>query len=583
MNLITQEWIPVIREDGKLYKIEPWQIAERDNPVIEINAPRPDFQGALYQFLIGLLQTCFAPEDEDEWLERWEETPSPEKLRGAFKKVAVAFELYNPDEPAFMQDYDLSEEKKVEELLKKAPKEKDEWQKYWKKSSLSKTASEKVIKAHGIPCNDVSAFIQGVDLDVGELKPIPALLMEAPGAKTIKDNLDHFIKRGVVECMCSGCAASALFSLQLNAPSGGQGHRVGLRGGGPLTTLIVSDKNDECLWKKLWLNVLNKEDIACTSDTMNPSVLPWMGETRLSEQKGAIVTPETAQALQMYWGAPRRIRLNELEDSGDCDICGKTGVSVFKTYRTKNFGVNYEGAWIHPLTPYRIDPKKEKPPLSLKGQEGGLGYRHWLGLVLQEPESGDQAATIVRFFNEERRHLVCNGQAGALWCFGFDMDNMKARCWYDSRFPIFNLDEGQKKNLIDWAGELIRSAREVVRMLRGAVKSAWFRRPEDAKGSMSIIDAQFWQATETDFYRLLDKLAHLPGETRMAPPDIYSTWFNILQKYVFQIFEHATMGANLEDLDLKRIVAANQILKKNFYGNKQMKSLKAKAIKEEAV
>jgi CRISPR system Cascade subunit CasA len=67
MNLITDPWIPVIRRNGP-DKIKPWQIAETDNPVMELNAPRPDFQGALYQFLIGLVQTCFAPEDEDEWL-----------------------------------------------------------------------------------------------------------------------------------------------------------------------------------------------------------------------------------------------------------------------------------------------------------------------------------------------------------------------------------------------------------------------------------------------------------------------------------------------------------------------------------
>jgi len=278
---------------------------------------------------------------------------------------------------------------------------------------------------------------------------------------------------------------------------------------------------------------------------------------------------------------PRRIRLNEPDGSGDCDVCGEKGVPVFSSYRTKNFGTNYEGAWVHPLTPYRIDPKKEKPPLSLKGQEGGLGYRHWLGLVLQEPDLGDQAATVVRFFNEERSYLIGEEQGGSLWCFGFDMDNMKARCWYDSRFPIFNLNESQKNNLIDWAGELIRSAREVVGLLRRAVKSAWFRRPEDAKGSMSMIDAQFWQATETDFYLLLDKLALLPGETRMAPADIYEAWFKVLQKYVFLIFEHATMSANPEDMDLKRIVLANKDLKKKFYGNKQIKSLRAKANKED--
>jgi len=526
MNLITDKWIPVIRKDGTQDTIMPWQIAESENPVVEINAPRPDFQGALYQFLIGLLQTCCAPEDEDDWLERWEETPSSDELREAFGKVEEAFELYNPDGAAFMQDYHLPE---------------------------------------------------------GEIKPIPALLLEAPGAKTIKDNLDHFIKRSAVECVCSGCAASALFSLQLNAPSGGQGHRVGLRGGGPLTTLIVTDNTDESLWLKLWVNVLNKEELICPLDVISASVLPWMGATRLSQQKGAITTPETVAALQMYWGMPRRIRLNEPEESGDCDICGETHVPVFRTYQTKNFGTNYEGAWIHPLTPYRIDPKKEKPPLSLKGQEGGLGYRHWLGLVLQEPDSGEQAAIIVRFFNEERRHLICDGQTGALWCFGFDMDNMKARCWYDSRFPIFNLNESQKKNLIDWAGELIRAAREVVPILRKSVKSAWFRRPEDVKGDMSRIDAQFWQVTETDFYRLLDKLAHLPGETRMAPAEVYDAWFNVLQKYVFQIFEQSTMEASPEDLDLKRIVIVHESLKKRFYGNNKIKTLKTRAIEEDAV
>ncbi|HED14965.1 MAG TPA: type I-E CRISPR-associated protein Cse1/CasA [Gammaproteobacteria bacterium] len=443
MNLITDKWIPVIREDGTHDAIVPWQIAESENPVTEINAPRPDFQGALYQFLIGLLQTCFAPEDEDEWLEFWEEIPAPEELQAVFEKVAEAFELYNPDGAAFMQDYNLPE---------------------------------------------------------GETKQVPALLIAAPGAKTIKDNLDHFIKRGEVDCMCSGCAATALFSLQLNAPSGGRGHRVGLRGGGPLTTLIVSDKTDEYLWNKLWLNVLNKEDLECTPDILNADVLPWMGETRLSDKKGKITTPESVQPLQMYWGMPRRIRLDEPDGSGVCDICDEISVPVFKTYRTKNFGTNYEGAWVHPLTPYRMDIKKEKPPLSLKGQEGGLGYRHWLGLVLQEPEMGDKAATIIRFFNEERSYLISDGQVGALWCFGFDMDNMKARCWYDSWFPIFNLNDSQKENLIDWTGELIRTARDVVKILRGSVKSAWFRRPKDIKGDMSKIDAQFWQATEPDFY-----------------------------------------------------------------------------------
>jgi len=96
-----------------------------------------------------------------------------------------------------------------------------------------------------------------------------------------------------------------------------------------------------------------------------------------------------------------------------------------------------------------------------------------------------------------------------------------------------------------------------------------------------MIDVQFWEATETDFYLLLDKLSLLPGETRMAPADVYDAWFKVLQQQVFYIFEHATMSANPEDMDLKRIVLANKDLKKKFYGNKQIKSLRAKAIKED--
>ena len=523
MNLITDPWIPVIRKDGP-DKIMPWQTAETENPVIEINAPRPDFQGALYQFLIGLLQTCFAPEDEDAWKECWEKIPAPDELKAAFEKVKDAFELDNPDGPAFLQDYDLMD---------------------------------------------------------GEHKKIAALLIEAPGGKTLKDNLDHFVKRDQINRLCSSCTATALFTLQTNAPSGGSGHRVGLRGGGPLTTLIVSKTTAASLWKKLWLNVLDQEEIP-GAEPMESSVMPWLGATHLSEKKGAITTPSDVHALQMYWGMPRRIRLVKNEGSGKCDLCGEQATSLYKGYRTKKHGINYDGPWVHPLTPYRFDPKKKNFPLSLKGQKGGLGYRHWLGLALQDAEMGDKAATIVQVFNDERGRSLFNSHSASLWCFGYDMDNMKARCWYDSRFPIFALNDRQRINLVDWAGELIRAAREVVKILRSEVKSAWFHRPGDVKGDMSIIDQQFWQVTEPDFYQLLDKLAKLTDETRMAPPEIYLSWFQTLEKSVFQIFEKATLESTPEHLDLKRIIYAQQTLRKKFYGNKTIKNLKAKATHEEA-
>ena len=522
MNLITTCWIPVICQDGKKEFIAPWQIAETDNPVIEINASRADFQGALYQFLIGLLQTCFAPEDEDEWLEYWEEIPSQEEIKEAFEKVAFAFELDNPEGAAFLQDFDL------------------------------------------------------VD---AETKQISALLIEAPGGNTLKNNSDHFIKRGIANQLCPSCTATALFTLQANAPSGGVGHRVSLRGGGPLTTLLLPENKDATLWQKLWLNVLNQEQMQ-SATAIDSLVFPWLSATRLSDKKGVITTPENTHQLQQYWGMPRRIRLSTKIEKGICDLCGHQSEPLYTEYITKNYGVNYDGAWVHPLTPYRFDINKKELPLSLKGQQGGLGYRHWLGLALQDSGNGDKASTIVQFYNEERGSDF-DTHAAALWCFGYDMDNMKARCWYESHFPVFYLDAKQKNNLMEWGGEFINSAREVVKLLRTHIKEAWFRRPKEVKGDMSAIDAQFWQATEADFYKILEQLALLPGETGMAPAEIYHAWFKALEKQVFRVFEAATLESNPEDLDLKRIISAQNELRKNFYNNKTIKNLKLKATPEE--
>jgi CRISPR system Cascade subunit CasA len=520
MNLINDRWIPVIRQNGQSDLIAPWQIAEADNPVIEINAPRPDFQGALYQFLIGLLQTCVAPEDEDEWLEHWRTLP---QLESRFKEVAFAFELDNPSHIAFMQDFNLPD---------------------------------------------------------SETKTIAALLIEAPGENALKKNTDHFVKRSQTNQLCPSCTAIALFTLQINAPAGGAGIRVGLRGGGPLTTLVLPKNPSATLWQKLWLNVLNQDEIQ-PAETIDAHVLPWLGKTRISD-KGQQTTPGDVHPLQMYWGMPRRIRLADKVDGGLCDLCGNLSESLYQTYRTKNYGTNYDGAWVHPLTPYRFDPKKVNLPLSLKGQQGGLGYRHWLGLVLQDAENGDEAAKITQFYNEERNRTLRDYGSASLWCFGYDMDNMKARCWYESRFPIYQLTEKQKINLLNWVGELIHAAKETVKMLRGEVKSAWFRRPEDAKGDMTHIDAQFWEVTEADFYLLLEQLAHLPGDARMAPSDIYSSWHETLRKQMFQVFETATLTAIPEDMDLKRIVNAQKSLRIKFHGNKTIKALKAKANQEEA-
>ena len=202
------------------------------------------------KFLIGLLQTTVAPEDQEQWFERWEDGFNASELQKVFESVAVAFELFNETGPAFLQDFDLPD---------------------------------------------------------GEQKPLHALLIDGPGSKTLKDNLDHFIKGGMIDSACEACSAAALFTLQTNAPSGGAGHRVGLRGGGPLTTLVLPGDDKASLWKKLWLNVLTEEDYSSECQG-KAEIFPWMAETRFSDKTGQATLPDDTHLLQMYWGMPRRIR-----------------------------------------------------------------------------------------------------------------------------------------------------------------------------------------------------------------------------------------------------------------------------------
>jgi len=514
MNLIDDCWLPALRADGVRELIAPWQIAETENPVTEIIAPRPDFQGALYQFLIGLLQTTFAPEDIEEWLERWHKIPETEHLKDTFEKFSSAFELTNSDGPAFMQDFDLP-------------------------------ASDK--------------------------KSLAALLIESPGEKTCKDNQDLFVKGGAVNALCQSCAAAALFTLQINAPSGGAGHRVGLRGGGPLTTLVLPNGADS-LWHKLWANVLVEEALAEKLAKPDSSVLPWLAPTRCSV-KGETTFPDDVHILQQYWSMPRRIRLNsDTQDSGHCSICGIESLQLFNSYRTKNYGTNYDGPWLHSLTPYRFDPKKKNLPLSLKGQDGGLGYRHWLGLIWQDVENGDQAAANVRQFNQGIADLLEQPMA-RLWCFGFDMDNMKARCWYEHTMPILHIAERNQETFFGGATQLIESSRQAASLLRGHIKAAWFKRPKDVKGDMNTVIYQFWQNTEADFYRQLSRLAQLPNGARQIPSDVAQEWHSRLKNVALSLFDQWVLNANTEDMKMKEVVQARNKLQGLLYGAKPFKAL----------
>jgi CRISPR system Cascade subunit CasA len=482
LNLLTDAWLPVIRRHTGRCAIRPAQIAEQheDNPVIAIDWPRPDFRIATLEFLIGLLTTAFPPADGDAWLGLWNEPPEPAELDAAFASFAHAFAL-DGDGPRFLQDLE----------------------------DLQSTA-----------------------------EPIERLLIEAPGDSTTGKNTDLLVHRDRVAGMGRAAAAMALYTFQSWAPAGGAGNRVGLRGGGPLVTLVMPGPAPT-LWQAVWANV-PEGGTAPTLDDM-PSVFPWLAATATSEA-GTVVTPQTAHPLQCWWGMPRRIRLDFVRPATPraCDLTGEIDAVQVVSWRQRPRGANY-AFWggVHPLTPH-YQQKTGTEKLSLHPQPGGIGYRHWLGLVIGLPDGSRTPAASVSQWHDGFRGENVGIPRARLIAAGYDMDNMKARGFVESEMPLpSGRDKQARAALDDLARRLVESAEQVAGLLRSAVRNALFSAGATVKPDSGVLNAmrdRFWEETELRFFAILNAAADQVGE---VPDGERAGWRDHLRDVALRLFDEA--------------------------------------------
>lgn len=495
-NLLDEPWLPVRSQSGTRRWIRPAEVATRQDPALYIDSGRPDFDGALTQFLIGLLQTCAAPPDQGSWRKWMREPPAVEQLDELFAPVRHAFFL-DGDGPRFMQDLELEE-------------------------------------------------------DGGEGVSVAALLIESPGGKTVRDNGDLFIKRDLVTAMGAPAVAAALFTLQTNAPAGGVGHRTSLRGGGPLSTLPLG----ESLWKTCWLSVLTNPDLAGVPGNIGLDAIdakfPWMAETRTSEGNKGVV-PEDAHPTQHYWAMPRRIRLRLEKREDVCGVYGVPADLLCGAYVTKNYGCKYDGAWLHPLTPH-TRMKDGEPPNPRKGQPSGISYRDW-PLLVSEGADHWPALTVRVYLDHDRYEYA---DTDRLWVFGYDMDNMKARCWHSATTPILvsGLNADDRAAVARFAQQLVAVSESVRLTLGRQVRAALSRRPKDLKGDLSVLARSFWQATEPAFFSCLKPYAANPSSQELRGRAA-ERWLAALHEAALQIFDlHSQSTAVFDCLDVKRVALA---------------------------
>ena len=521
MNLINEPWLPVRKRDGGREWVDPSQLARPD--IVAFDADRADFNGALAQFVIGLLQTTTPVERHSGWRKLFDEPPNRDTLAQWFAPVAGAFK-FDGEGARFMQDFTLTAE-------------------------------------DGTACD------------------IAALLIEAPGDNTLKDNKDLFVKRGLVGPLCPACAATALFTLQLNAPSGGAGHRTGLRGGGPLTTLLLASEGSS-LWHHLWLNVVEQAgffDGDCSEWRAPHLTFPWLAPMSAIQKNGGETAPVQVHPAHVFWAMPRRIRLNlDQPRKGECGVCSRTSDALVTGYHTHTHGFNYKGAWNHPLSPYY---DKDGSRLPVHPQPGGLGHRHWLAWVMgqgSERKKQHRARVVEHFLTHRQR--VAPG-ALRLWALGYDLDNMKARCWYESALPFYGLGDCDVDAQRKVEGEVARwldATEQAAFMLRGAVKHAWFNDAPSADAEFyGAIDSAFWGATEAAFYEQLHKV--IEGAASDAAFDaitVNTRWQSALEQHAIRLFDKQFVGTGpVAQQQPRRIAEAYQRLAAGLKGPKLREAL----------
>jgi len=472
-NLILDPWIPVVTLDGSRRVIRPHEMISADIRAVDWH--REDLNIACLEFLVGLSFAALAPEDLEEWEDGLE--IEPEELKQAFARLAPAFNLTG-EGPLFCQDH-----------------------------SVLTGANE---------------------------LPADALFLDSAGEKTIRDNKDLMVWRSRYDGLALPEAAMALFAFQTYATSAGVGKRVGLRGGGPMVTLVIPGQN---FWEMVWANVPYGRPARIED-------FPWMRETISSAKQaaakgakpaaGASVTlpigPE--MMVETFFSMPRRVRLNCQE-----------GRMI--SFREQTYGTNYVGC-LHPLTPNYTD-KKTKDLIPRKVNVTRLGYENWIGTIIPAEDGvGRERAANFRSFQER-----FPGQSVSVLIAGWNMNKATAANFISSQPILHDLSD-----------------RDQV-LVRGMIKAADIVSGHTYRAIKDAMEIPFGMRVQTEFYirteAAMDRLCAglAKGSSRQTTG---AAWLEEMCRVALSIFDEITLPCMTQrDLEIiPKIVKGRQALAMRF-------------------
>lgn len=280
MKLLTEAWIPV-RDQGGSGSMELLTLEQLlcHQANWRISLPRDDLELAGLQLLICLVQVVLMPRELSELRERLQTPLPPEHLADAVAPLVDWFHLAHPVHP-FMQTRRVKADK-VTPIQKLLP---------------------------GMPEGSSHAF---------------------------------FNAKGEVARLGAASCAIALFNKASCMASFGGGFKNGLRGGGPVTTLVAGTN----LREVVWLNVVTPDLLprSLASPSAPPDRPTWVAP---------IQTNQTVHAHQiglmrgLFWQSEHL----ELIPSGEgrCDLLGGPIGPIYEAFRKEKFNFTMEGTWFHP-------------------------------------------------------------------------------------------------------------------------------------------------------------------------------------------------------------------------------------------